>query len=214
MKKKARSRIITFWKTEGEKIVFLSFVPNRKYTGSYIRILAPSTFFFRHSFLIHYRFPRKRETGSRWLRSINYIFVPYLHDRGSPYLSPLSIPYSLEITLIKKFWYTVESIRFLYHWKGWEEGGYGRRTNLYESNKTMFRNKKERARGRNEANFSKNPWYQVKGSWYSLIENVVYYEILRKFLEIFIKYNGTLYSVCYANWSFLAKYSWKSRTFG
>lgn len=146
MKKKARSRIITFWKTEGEKIVFLSFVPNKKYTGSYIRILAPSTFFFRRSFLIHYRFPRKHETGSRWLRSINYIFVPYLHDRGPPYLSPLSIPYSLEITLIKKFWYTVESIRFLYHWKGWEEGGYGQRTNLYESNKTMFRNKKERAR--------------------------------------------------------------------
>lgn len=28
MKKKARSRIITFWKTEGEKIVFLSLVPN------------------------------------------------------------------------------------------------------------------------------------------------------------------------------------------
>lgn len=52
-------------------------------------------------FLIHYRFPRKHETGSRWLRSyINYIFVPYLHDHGPPYLSlRSSIPYSVEVTL-------------------------------------------------------------------------------------------------------------------
>lgn len=61
MKKKARSRIITFSKTEGErKIVFLSFVPNRKYTGSYIRILTPPTFLF--SLLLPYPLPFSPET--------------------------------------------------------------------------------------------------------------------------------------------------------
>lgn len=156
------------------KIVFLSFVSNRKYTGSYIRILAPPpALFFRRSFLIHYRFPQKHETGSR---NVNYIFVPYLHDHGPPYLSsPFRILSRRRCRWLRaKFWYTVESMRFLYRWKGRED--IGQRADLYESNEIMFRNKKERGRIflLEETNFSKNPWWVKRSLVFFLVGNLVY----------------------------------------
>lgn len=99
MKKKSSIEDYYIFENRGRWKKFLSFVPNRRYTGSYIYVFSPhqpSSFaaFAVLFFLIHYRFPRKHETGSRWLRSINYIFVPYLHDHEPPYLSlsPLFCP--------------------------------------------------------------------------------------------------------------------------
>lgn len=172
-RKKTRSRIITFSKTEGEReklyssLLFqIGNIPEAIYVFSAL--------FFRRFFLIHYRFPQKHETGSR---NVNYIFVPYLHDHGPPYLSsPFRILSRRRCRWLKaKFWYTVESMRFLYRWKGRED--IGQRADLYESNETtMFRNKKERGRIflLEETNFSKNPWW-VKGSLvFFLVGNLVY----------------------------------------
>lgn len=171
-RKKTRSRIITFSKTEGEReklyssLLFqIGNIPEAIYVFSAL--------FFRRSFLIHYRFPQKHETGSR---NVNYIFVPYLHDHGPPYLSsPFRILSRRRCRWLKaKFWYTVESMRFLYRWKGRED--IGQRADLYESNEIMFRNKKERGRASlsEGTNFSKNPWW-VKGSLvFFLVENLVY----------------------------------------